>query len=94
MHLSSIEKIVFKTHEEHYEFMVMLFRLTNAPSMFQAVMNSIFKEYLTKVVLVFFNNILIYNKNRKEYLKQPELVLQKLRENQLMAKRSKCSFGC
>ena len=38
-----IEKTAFRTHESHYEFLVMLFGLTNAPSTFQSLMNHIFK---------------------------------------------------
>jgi hypothetical protein len=37
-----ILKIVFRTHNEHYEYLVMPFGLCNAPSTFQAIMNSIF----------------------------------------------------
>jgi hypothetical protein len=41
-----IPKTRFRTHEGHYEFLVMPFDLTNAPSTFQGLMISIFKPFL------------------------------------------------
>jgi hypothetical protein len=71
----------------------MLFGLTNAPAYFMYLMNKVFMDYLDKFVLVFIDDILIFSKNEKEHNEHLHLVLQKLRENQLYAKLSKCEFS-
>jgi hypothetical protein len=49
-------------------------------------------EYLDKFVVVFINDILVYSRNEEEHERHLRLVLQKLRDNQLYAKLSKCEF--
>ncbi|KAF3645204.1 hypothetical protein FXO38_19759 [Capsicum annuum] len=48
-----VEKTAFRTHHGHFEFLVMPFRLTNAPSTFQALMNESWKDHLVHIRLIF-----------------------------------------
>jgi hypothetical protein len=90
--LSDIPKTAFITRYGLYEYTVMSFGLTNAPAYFMYLMNKVFMEYLDKFVVVFIDDILIYSKNEEEHEEHLWLVLQKLREQQLYAKFSKCDF--
>jgi hypothetical protein len=76
----------------HYEFTVVSFGLSNAPTIFMCLMNGVFKEYLDKFVIVFLDDILIYSKSEEEHDQHLNMVLQLLREHHLYAKLSKCSF--
>ncbi|XP_042976318.1 uncharacterized protein LOC122307482 [Carya illinoinensis] len=92
MNEEDIYKTAFRTHSGHYEYLVMPFSLCNAPSTFQAAMNSIFKPLLRKFVLVFFDNILIYSKTIEEHKQHLEKVLTILEEHQFFIKATKCAF--
>jgi hypothetical protein len=49
-------------------------------------------DYLDKFVVVFIDDILIYSQSEEEHADHLRMVLQRLREDQLYAKLSKCEF--
>jgi hypothetical protein len=90
MRKEDIHKTAFRTHDDLYEFLVMPFGLCNAPATFQALMNDVLRPFLRRFVLVFFDDILIYNKSWADHLR---VILTELRRHVLFVKRSKCAFG-
>jgi hypothetical protein len=89
---SDLPKTTFITKYGLYEFTVMSFGLTNAPTYFMYLMNSGFMDYLDKFVVVFIDDILVYSQNEQEHEEHLRKVLQRLRDCQLYAKLSKCEF--
>ncbi|KAD5961194.1 hypothetical protein E3N88_12667 [Mikania micrantha] len=93
MHKDGIEKTAFRTHEGHYEYLVMPFGLMNAPATFHAIMNDIFKQLLRTSVVIFFYDILVYSPTWESHLVDLKVVFQILANNSLNLNPQKCSFG-
>nr|KYP59129.1 Transposon Ty3-I Gag-Pol polyprotein [Cajanus cajan] len=87
-----ISKTAFRTRYGHYEYVVMLFGVTNALAVFMDYMNRIFRSFLDKFVVVFIDDILIYSRTREEHGEHLRSVLEILKAKQLYAKLSKCEF--
>ena len=87
-----IRKTTFRTRYGHYEFVVLPFGLTNAPTTFMNLIHGIFHPYLDKFVLIFIDDILIYSKNMEEHKEHLRIVLNMLREDHLYANFSKCDL--
>ncbi|CAN6447952.1 unnamed protein product [Victoria cruziana] len=94
VHISKadVPKTAFRTRYGHYEFLVLPFGLTNAPTIFMDMMHRVFRKYLDRFVIVFINDILIYSSDKETHAQHLHTVLQTLRDHRLYGKLSKSKF--
>lgn len=71
----------------------MPYGVTGGPAIFQTVMNVILESLLRKCVVVFIDDILIYNRYRPKHLQHVNEVLTILQKHQFHVKMSKCAFA-
>ncbi|GBG72695.1 hypothetical protein CBR_g12263 [Chara braunii] len=86
-------KTTFRSRFGHDEFTVIPFGLTNAPATFQRAMNDTLRDILEQYILVYLDDILIYNRTLEEHLRHLRDVLDCLHRHGFYAKLSKCRFA-
>ena len=62
-----------------YEFLVMPFGLTNAATTFCMLMNKIFHPYLDKFIVVYLDDIIVYNNTLEEHVEHLRKIFTLLR---------------
>ena len=83
---------MFKTKEGLFKLIVMQFKFTNTPVIFQRRINYILREYLDDFIMVYLDNIIIYLNSEKEYKEYIEWVLKRLYKENIPVVIKKCEF--
>ncbi|GBG72949.1 hypothetical protein CBR_g12669 [Chara braunii] len=100
---SGYRQIVIRPEDQHKtafqiryglnEFVVMPFGLRNALGTFKHAMNRIFHDCLDKFVIMYLDDILIFNKIVEEHVAYLDKVLSLLRQHKFKINGEKCEFG-
>jgi hypothetical protein len=85
-------KTIFKTKYKNYKYFILPFRLTNTPTTFQAIINHILRRFIDQFVVVYLDNILIFNRTLKKHRTHIHQVLQTLRDIDLKVNPKKSAF--
>lgn len=86
------EKTAFSTPHGHYEFNRMPFGLKNAPATFQRLINTVLKEEINRICVVYLDDVLIFSTSFSEHVGHIHTIFKKLSEANLKIQINKCNF--
>ena len=96
MKADSREKTAFTTPQGFFNFLVMPFRLTNAPAVFQHLMQQVLlglnPEDGPDFISVYIDDTLVFSETLEDHMKHLSIVMNRLIEVGLNLKPSKCDF--
>jgi hypothetical protein len=87
----SQEKTAFACHKGLFQFRVMPFGLSNAPAVFQELMNVVLQG-CEQFCIAYLDDVIIFSSSPQEHLQHIETVLDRLRLHGLKLKLKKCAF--
>ena len=93
MESSSVEKMAFITYGGLYEFWVMPFGLCNAPGTFQRCMEAILQGLISKIALVYIDDVIVFSSIFEQHLSDLAKAFQRFRAANVKLKPSKCKFA-
>ena len=85
-------KTAFRTRYGHFKYLIMPFKLTNAPATFQAYINHAIRGLLDVVYVVYLDDILVYSEDPSKHEEDVKRVLERLRKFGLYTNLKKCQF--
>jgi len=86
-------KTTINTRYGQYRWKVIPFGLKNSGPAFQRMMNTVLAEYLDDFVLLYLDDILVFDKNEEDHKKHVSMVLKKLEDAKLIVNMKKCKFN-